>query len=92
MFTMATDQIRLEGPLKEFGLYTIKFRLSSEVEGELKVWVVPSVGADQDSLGRQLREKLGIRGLAYGEQRARTRRVRSLRRTSDTRLARTRRY
>lgn len=44
--TMATDQIRLEGPLKELGLYTIKFHLSSEVEGELKVWVVPSVAAD----------------------------------------------
>ena len=41
-----SDQIRLEGPLKELGLYTVKFRLSSEVEGELKVWVVPQVGAD----------------------------------------------
>lgn len=41
-----TDQIRLEGQLKELGLYTVKFRLSSEVEGELKVWVVPQVGAD----------------------------------------------
>ena len=40
------DQIRLEGPLKELGLYTVKFRLSSEVEGELKVWVVPQVGAN----------------------------------------------
>lgn len=41
------DQIRLEGVLKELGLYTVKFRLSSEVEGELKVWVVPQeVGAD----------------------------------------------
>ncbi|MCG8449187.1 MAG: 50S ribosomal protein L9 [Pirellulales bacterium] len=40
---MKVDQIRLEGLLKELGLYTIKFRLSSEVEGELKVWVVPTV-------------------------------------------------
>ena len=39
------DQIRLEGPLKELGLYTVKFRMASEVEGELKVWVVPQVGA-----------------------------------------------
>ena len=38
------DQIRLEGMLKELGLYTVKFRLASEVEGELKVWVVPTVG------------------------------------------------
>jgi large subunit ribosomal protein L9 len=44
-----SDQIRLEGPLKELGLYTVKFRLSSEVDGELKVWVVPQVGADTGS-------------------------------------------
>ena len=44
--TMAIDQIRLEGPLKELGLYTIKFHLSGEVDGELKVWVVPAVAAD----------------------------------------------
>lgn len=41
---LKADQIRLEGLLKELGLYTVKFRLSSEVEGELKVWVVPTVG------------------------------------------------
>ena len=40
------DQIRLEGPLKELGLYTVKVRYSSEVEGELKVWVVPTVATD----------------------------------------------
>lgn len=41
------DQIRLEGVLKELGLYTVKIRLSAEVEGEIKVWVVPSVAADE---------------------------------------------
>ncbi len=41
---MKIDQIRLDGLLKELGLYTVKFRLASEVEGELKVWVVPTVG------------------------------------------------
>lgn len=41
------DQIRLEGVLKELGLYTVKVRLSAEVEGEIKVWVVPSVTADE---------------------------------------------
>ena len=41
--TISPDQILLEGPLKELGLYTIKVRLSPEVESELKVWVVPSV-------------------------------------------------
>lgn len=41
------DQIRLEGVLKELGLYTVKFRLSGGVEGELKVWVVPQIGGDE---------------------------------------------
>jgi large subunit ribosomal protein L9 len=44
---LSADQIRLEGPLKELGLYTVKVRYSSEVEGELKVWVVPTVAAEQ---------------------------------------------
>jgi large subunit ribosomal protein L9 len=44
---LAADQIRLEGVLKELGLYTVKFRLSSEVESELKVWVVPIVGTGE---------------------------------------------
>jgi large subunit ribosomal protein L9 len=43
--SLASDQIRLDGVLKELGLYTVKFRLSSEVESELKVWVVPIVGS-----------------------------------------------
>ncbi|MDZ4658226.1 MAG: 50S ribosomal protein L9 [Bythopirellula sp.] len=41
------DQIRLDGVLKELGLYTVKFKLASEVDGELKVWVVPTVGVDE---------------------------------------------
>ena len=44
--SLSAEQIRLEGPLKELGLYTVKIRLSSEVEGELKVWVVPAVQAE----------------------------------------------
>ena len=40
--TVATDQIILQGPLKEVGLYTVRVRLAPEVEGDLKVWVVPS--------------------------------------------------
>ncbi len=39
---VAIDQIILQGPLKEVGLYTVKVRLAAEVEGDLKVWVVPS--------------------------------------------------
>jgi large subunit ribosomal protein L9 len=36
------EQIILQGPLKEVGLYTVRVRLAPEVEGDLKVWVVPS--------------------------------------------------
>lgn len=46
-FTLAQDQIRLEGPLKELGLYTIKIHLHSEVDASVKVWVVPTVAAEE---------------------------------------------
>ena len=41
--TIGTDQVRLEGPLKELGLYTVKIHIGQDVDTELKVWVVPSV-------------------------------------------------
>jgi large subunit ribosomal protein L9 len=44
--TIVQDQVRLQGPLKELGLYTVKIHLGQEIEGEVKVWVVPSVGAE----------------------------------------------
>jgi len=42
--SVAADQIVLQGPLKEVGLYTVKVWLAPEVEGDLKVWVVPTSG------------------------------------------------
>ena len=42
-FHITTDQVRLEGPLKELGLYTVKIHLHAEIDAELKVWVVPTV-------------------------------------------------
>lgn len=45
-FSLNANQIKLDGVLKELGLYTVKIRFSSEVDGELKVWVVPAVSAD----------------------------------------------
>lgn len=49
-FTIAQDQVRLEGPLKELGLYTVKIHLHSEVDANLKVWVVPTVvGEDAEA-------------------------------------------
>jgi large subunit ribosomal protein L9 len=44
--TVTPDQVRLEGPLKELGLYTVRVHLGHEIEGELKVWVVPSVSEE----------------------------------------------
>ena len=40
--SVTADQIILQGPLKEVGLYTVRVRQAPEVEGDLKVWVVPS--------------------------------------------------
>ena len=45
-FTISADQVRLKGPLKELGLYTVAVHLGQEVEAELKVWVVPSVSEE----------------------------------------------
>ena len=42
-FNVTSDQIRLEGPLKELGLYTVKVHLHQELDADLKVWVVPSL-------------------------------------------------
>ena len=46
-FTLTTDQIRLEGPLRELGLYTVRVHLHHQIEADLKVWVVPSVAAEE---------------------------------------------
>jgi large subunit ribosomal protein L9 len=44
--TVAPDQVRLEGPLKELGLYTVKIHVGQEINGEVKVWVVPAMVED----------------------------------------------
>jgi len=41
-FPIDTDHVKIEGPLKELGLYTIKLSLGQEVETEVKLWVVPT--------------------------------------------------
>jgi large subunit ribosomal protein L9 len=43
--TLVHEQVRLQGPLKELGLYTVRIHLHSEVEADLKVWVVPTASA-----------------------------------------------
>jgi large subunit ribosomal protein L9 len=45
-FNVTTDQIRLEGLLKELGLYTVRVHLHSDIDAEMKVWVVPTVTSE----------------------------------------------
>lgn len=46
-FNVTADQIRLEGPLKELGLYTVKVHIHQSIDADLKVWVVPAVSDQQ---------------------------------------------
>lgn len=41
-YNVDADHVRLEGPLKELGMYTVKIQLHPEVKTEVKVWVVPA--------------------------------------------------
>lgn len=41
-FSVESDHVRLDGPLKELGMYTVKLHMAAEVETEVKVWVVPT--------------------------------------------------
>jgi large subunit ribosomal protein L9 len=50
-FNVTQDQVRLTGPLKELGLYTVKIHLAQDIEAEVKVWVVPTVNAEEPSKG-----------------------------------------
>jgi large subunit ribosomal protein L9 len=45
--TITADQVRLKGPLKELGLYTVQIHMGHEIEADLKVWVVPTVTAPE---------------------------------------------
>src|SRR5206468_1827994 len=52
-FHITTDQVRLEGPLKELGLYTVKIHLHADIDAELKVWVVPTVTGETPAEGKE---------------------------------------
>jgi len=41
-FEILPDNVRLDGPLKVLGLYTVRIHLHNEVETDVKVWVVPA--------------------------------------------------
>ncbi len=41
-YPVEADHIRLDGPLKELGMYTVKLQFDQDVKTEVKVWVVPA--------------------------------------------------
>ena len=43
-YKVEPEHVCLEGPLKELGMYTVKLQLHVDVNGEVKVWVVPTAG------------------------------------------------
>ena len=43
-FAVTADHVKLEGPLRELGMYTVKLQFDPEVETDVKVWAVPAAG------------------------------------------------
>lgn len=41
-YAVDAEHVRLDGPLKELGMYTVKIQLHADVKTEVKVWVVPA--------------------------------------------------
>lgn len=46
-FPIEAENVKIEGPLKELGLYTIKLHLGQDVDTEFKLWVVPTHAEEQ---------------------------------------------
>ncbi len=58
-FGITVDQVRLVGPLKELGLYTVKIHLHEDVDAEVKVWVVPLAGGPEEQKTETVDEPQG---------------------------------
>lgn len=41
-YDVDADQVKLEGPLKELGMYTVRVELHEKAKADVKVWVVPA--------------------------------------------------
>ncbi|MBL8850028.1 MAG: 50S ribosomal protein L9 [Planctomycetaceae bacterium] len=41
-FPVEPEHIKLDGPLKELGMYTVKLQLHPTIDSDVKVWVVPA--------------------------------------------------
>lgn len=42
-YAVDADHVKLDGPIKELGMYTVKIQLHNDIRTEIKVWVVPAV-------------------------------------------------
>jgi large subunit ribosomal protein L9 len=41
-YAIQPEHIKLDGPLKETGMYTVKIQLNSDINTDVKVWVIPT--------------------------------------------------
>ena len=48
-YEVQSEQVRIEGPLKELGMYTIRIELAPEITTDIKVWVVPTASSTEKS-------------------------------------------
>lgn len=48
-FEVKPEHVKLDGPLKELGMYTVRLQFDPAVETEVKVWVVPTAGTQLDT-------------------------------------------
>lgn len=46
-YAVEADHIKLDGPLKETGMYTVKLQFDPEIKAEVKVWVVPTAASSK---------------------------------------------
>ncbi len=44
-YPVEPDMVKLEGALKELGMYTVKLQLHADINTEVKVWVVPTASS-----------------------------------------------
>lgn len=44
-YPVEPEHVRLEGPLKELGMYTVRIQFHPEIEADVKVWVVPTASS-----------------------------------------------
>lgn len=41
-YPVEPDHVRLDGPIKELGMYEVKLHFAHDIETKVKVWVVPA--------------------------------------------------